>query len=49
MKIAKLEATAFGSQCGEFSRLGHKSLRIRMTRANDRECKADLIFVLHLV
>jgi hypothetical protein len=48
-KIARLEATTFGSKRGEFSQLGYKSLRLRMTRANDRECKADLIFFLHLV
>jgi hypothetical protein len=48
-KIARLEATTFGSQRGEFSRLGNKSLRLGMTRANNREFIAELFFVLHLV
>jgi hypothetical protein len=48
-EIARLEATSFRSQCREFSRLGHKSLGLGMTRTNDWEFIADLVFVLHLI
>jgi hypothetical protein len=44
-----LEAATFGSQCREFSRLGHISLGLGMTRANDREGETDLFFALHLI
>jgi hypothetical protein len=48
-KFTRSEATTLGNKCGELSRFRGESLGGGVTWTSDRESKADLVFLFHLI